>query len=475
MADVLRAKAQSINLTAFETLFEFFGMNFNIPEYVPRPLIFVRYSDNMNRQSTIVNVVAYRAIALDFGLWSKTRKEIQSTHFEHFTTLLQTSKYKMFNMKQRLSSMDLVRKLLFALQADWYSQDVLVPLMEALKVAARASFDKDDTIKPMVSYLAANLPESKLRLVLMLCPNNVSVISASSGDRSPHSIISRFELKNPREKAEEVLLILTDILFSRPHYLKFASALPMARICLLLLGDRPSPVVATQILNLIGLSIQLSSSFNRKFELINGWLVLKTVLPSVWDPQINKAAFDLLLGRLSVDISPSTPTPSSASSSKSRLKSKSPKEPSTTVSCTHILPVIISALQTGLSAMNHCYIADDEEGIVVLNYWIWFLLTRVSATSSNSPIWSTKTAIENLIEELLTLHATSSTFRQIFESHQTTQLFIDTYKSLVDKLSSSASSINDWNARILEKLTHFGLALALDNAVGGTQKREVSS
>jgi len=80
--------------------------------------------------------------------------------------------------------------------------------------------------------------------------------------------------------------------------------------------------------------------------------------------------------------------------------------------------------------------------------------------------------MEILIEELLTLHATSSTFRQIFESQQTTQLFIDTYKSMVVKLSS-ASSINDWNIRILEKLTHFGLALALDNAVGGSQKREV--
>ena len=324
----------------------------------------------MHRQSTIVNVVAYRAIALDFGLWSRTRKEIQCTHFEHFTTLLQTSKYKMFNLKQRISSMGLVRKLLFALQADWYSQDVLVPLLEALKVAARACFDKDDTIKPLVSYLAANLPESKLRLVfilLFLCPKNVFGYSlASSGDRSPHSIISRFELKNQREKAEQVLLILTDILYSRPHYLKFSSALPMARICLLLLGDRPSPVVATQILNLIGLSFQLSSSFNRKFELINGWMVLKTVLPSVWDPEINKAAFDLLLGRLSVDIGPSTPTPSSSSSSKSRLKSmQPPKEPSTTVSCSHILPIIISALQTGLTAMNHCYIADDEEGKVV--------------------------------------------------------------------------------------------------------------
>lgn len=159
-----------------------------------------------------------------------------------------------------------------------------------------------------------------------------------------------------------------DILPSRHYYLKFTSTLPMARICLLLLGDRPSPLVATQILNLIGLSIQMSSSFNRKFELISGWLVLKTVLPSVWDPQINRAAFDLLLGRFAVDIGPSTPTPSSASSSKSRFKSKQPKAPSTTVSCTHILPIIISALQTGLTAVNHCYIADDEEGMISFGF-----------------------------------------------------------------------------------------------------------
>ena len=104
-------------------------------------------SDDMHRHSAIVNIVAHCAIALNLGLWSRTRKEIQCTHFEHFTTLLQTSEYKIFNMKQHLSSMGLVRKLLFALQVDWYSQDVLVPLFEALKVAARASLDKEDTIE----------------------------------------------------------------------------------------------------------------------------------------------------------------------------------------------------------------------------------------------------------------------------------------------------------------------------------------
>ena len=83
--------------------------------------------------------------------------------------------------------------------------------------------------------------------------------------------------------------------------------------------------------------------------------------------------------------------------------------------------------------------------------------------------WSTELTMEILIEELLTLHATSSTFCQIFESQQTTQLFVDTYKSMVAKLSTM-SSIKDWNIWALKKLTHFSLALTLDNAVGGSQK-----
>jgi len=83
------------------------------------------------------------------------------------------------------------------------------------------------------------------------------------------------------------------------HYAKFVTALPLTRICLLLLRDRPSPLVATQILRLIGISTDASyASFSCKFELVGGWSVLKTVLPSSWDPAVNEVAFNLLLGRL---------------------------------------------------------------------------------------------------------------------------------------------------------------------------------
>lgn len=109
------------------------------------------------RQSTVVNVVGYKAIALDFELWSHTRKEIQRVHLEHFATLLLASRYKKFNMKQRFAKMGLVRKLLFVLQTDWYQYDSMPYAMEAFKVAVQANFTRDDAIKPLVSYLAANL------------------------------------------------------------------------------------------------------------------------------------------------------------------------------------------------------------------------------------------------------------------------------------------------------------------------------
>lgn len=66
-------------------------------------------------------------------------------------------------MKQRLAKLGLVRRLLFALQTNWYGREAIPWLIEALKVSALANFTKDDAIKPLVSYLAANLHDGKLQ------------------------------------------------------------------------------------------------------------------------------------------------------------------------------------------------------------------------------------------------------------------------------------------------------------------------
>ena len=80
--------------------------------------------------------------------------------------------------------------------------------------------------------------------------------------------------------------------------------------------------------------------------------------------------------------------------------------------------------------------------------------------------------VEAILEELVLLQSSSPTFRQLFESQQTTQMFIKAFRSFVASLAS-ISEIPQHHIRISEKLMHFGLTLSLDNAVAGGQKREV--
>lgn len=113
----------------------------------------------VTRLSTVVNLLAYRAIALDFELWARTKQEIQHVYLEHFVILLKTSRFKRFNIKQHFVKLGLVRKLLFVLQTEWYQYDVTPFVVKALRNAAEADFTAEEAIKPIVSYLAANLHE----------------------------------------------------------------------------------------------------------------------------------------------------------------------------------------------------------------------------------------------------------------------------------------------------------------------------
>jgi hypothetical protein len=143
-------------------------------------------------QSTIINAIAYRTLALDFSLWSRTPLQIQRVHLTHFTTLLQTSRHRKFNLKQRLSKMGLVRKLLFVLQMDWYGDEAEEWLVDALKCVMGVWFKGEETIKPVVSYLAANLHEGAPNKSCALFPQ-LTVFHSSSLRRS----LSFFELLHP--------------------------------------------------------------------------------------------------------------------------------------------------------------------------------------------------------------------------------------------------------------------------------------
>lgn len=84
-----------------------------------------------------------------------------------------------------------------------------------------------------------------------------------------------------------------------------------------------------------------------------------------------------------------------------------------------------------------------------------------------------ETLCSALMESMIHLQAASQSFRDLFRSQSVTQAFVTAFKSYYVALKSA--ELRPGLLSILDKLKHFGLTLALDNAVSGTHKREVRS
>ena len=150
----------------------------------------------------------------------------------------------------------------------------------------------------------------------------------TTGLSSPASVLSQIDRDRSQEKAEQLLGAFVSLLSESPDcYIRFSATLPLTRIYLLLLGDKPSSFIAKQVLDLIALSLNKSKSFSRKFELVSGWTIVKTVLPDVWDANIHATAFGILLGQ---------------------DESQGPF-----VTCSHIFPTILGSLTRLLSIVAH--------------------------------------------------------------------------------------------------------------------------
>ncbi|KAH7926600.1 beach-domain-containing protein [Leucogyrophana mollusca] len=402
LANLLHTKCHLINMTTFETLFELLGLNFRSPDH-----------------STIVNSIGYRSLALDFELWSRTHPDIQRVHLEHFSFLLRASRFRKFNVKVRLSKLGLVRKLLYVLQSTWYQHESIPSVINALVVVAQASFSSEDTIKPIVSYIAGNLADGH------------NVLS------SPHSSMSRAETSQHAQKAGQVLEALVSMLRLPALYAKFAEALPVARVCLLLLGDQPSPTVAAQVLSLIGISLSASQSFNKKFELASGWAILRAILPPVWNRILHDAALDLLLGRSTGRDSTITDSP--------------------VVACPQVALVILAALRQCLAAAAGLgHLANENT-------------SQSEAAGCAGP---TSDVALTILEDMISLHGSSASFRQIFKSQTATEILIDAVKTSNDEIHSQDATTRPAMS-VWGRLTHFCSLVASNNVVSSTQKTNI--
>ncbi|KAN0082499.1 hypothetical protein V8E55_008294 [Tylopilus felleus] len=374
LASILYQKSRLINMTAFEILFEFLGLNFRSPDV-----------------STITNTIAYVAIALDFELWSMTNPDIQRAHLEHFALLLRASRYRKFNAKVRLSKLNIVRRLLFAMHSSWYPLETVPHIVNALSAVMQAYFSANDAIKPVASYIVANATSDAVSL-------SSPRASFIGGD-------------NDNEKARLVLDTVVSLLRIPTNYMRFAEALPVTRIALLWLGSEPSPALVCQIIAIIGISLSTSTSFGKKFELASGWLVLKKVLPPIWNDAIHEAALELLL----------QPARGGEIASKA-------------VKCPQMLPVVLLALRQGLSVYSD---------------------TQVQGPS--------KLVVEQILGDLIDLHSSHSSFRQLFRSQSSTGILIECL----------SSSLGHDDPKVSTQLIHLGSLVAMGNHVSPAQKQQM--
>jgi hypothetical protein len=123
------------------------------------------------------------------------------------------------------------------------------------------------------------------------------------------------------------------------------------------------------------------------------------------------------------------------------------------VGCPQIFPAILAALGGDLQLMTT------------------FTEAGKSAATPGDPSSLPYTTAEALIEDFTKLHKSVPSFRRLFKSPQTTQMFLDAYRSFVDALTQACP--NPAATMMLEKMTNFGLVLAGEGEVAAVHKSEV--
>ncbi|KAG8739840.1 hypothetical protein FRC10_005070 [Ceratobasidium sp. 414] len=406
LGHLLTEKAGMVSLDVFNALFEHIGLDFKTPS-----------------KSVVTNIQAYRALGLDLDLWSRTSTVVQQAYLAHFSTLLSTSKFARFTIKSRFQShkVPVVKKLLLAIQLGTFKDEMELRVVGALRVVAQAMWIPE-VIKSVVAYLAANL--------------QVGENEGIGGNATPTSTVSgaTVDKSASAERAELVLESLVTILqSSSTHLTRFTAALPAPRVLLLLLGEHPTSVVASNIFVLLGILLQTSPSFSRKFELAHGWLVIKCVVPPAWDPSVHVAAFDILLGKIG-----------SGSAANGNVQVANPV----------IFPTILAALQRGLQGVSS------------------------RERDYRTPI-AVDSVMEVLVGELLELYGAVPTFKLLFKHRATMAVFVELCRSFLGNLAKARSE-NEREGpggavvRIEDKLKVLAGLLCENTVVDAAQKQEAS-
>lgn len=114
-----------------------------------------------SRSATVYCSAGYRAIGLNFELWSKASLDVVKLYLDHFEHLLVTSEHKRFNALRTFQKSGIVRKLLFAIRSGLFEPPAVPLVVDTLQLALAVRWSAEDAIKPVFSYLVSALCQSE--------------------------------------------------------------------------------------------------------------------------------------------------------------------------------------------------------------------------------------------------------------------------------------------------------------------------
>nr|XP_019013052.1 uncharacterized protein I206_02549 [Kwoniella pini CBS 10737]OCF51833.1 hypothetical protein I206_02549 [Kwoniella pini CBS 10737] len=238
---------------------------------------------NMDKPSnaTVHNSVAYRALGLEFDLWSYASDDVVRFYLKHFEYLLSTSKHKRFNVLRTFQKSAMVKKMLYALRSGLFDLEVVPNVIDALRLALEARWSGEDSIKPVFSYL-----------VSALCQNNMSLTLNPINEPPPYQIPAALTLN-----------MISSLCADKTRLKKLNKSLALHRLLVIFISSNSSYYVVKPCLEILEHCTILSSSdsFSRSFENEGGFALLATSLAPIWTSDIQELVVRTMIGEHTKD------------------------------------------------------------------------------------------------------------------------------------------------------------------------------
>nr|XP_018262052.1 uncharacterized protein I303_05067 [Kwoniella dejecticola CBS 10117]OBR84210.1 hypothetical protein I303_05067 [Kwoniella dejecticola CBS 10117] len=233
---------------------------------------------NMDKpaNATVHNSVAYRALGLEFELWSYASDDVVRFYLKHFEYLLSISKHKRFNILRTFQKSAMVKKMLYALRSGLFDLEVVPNVVDALRLALEARWSSEDSIKPVFSYL-----------VSALCQNSMSFTFNPTSEPPPYQV-----------PAALILNMISSLCADKARLKKLNKSLALHRLLVIFISSNSSYYVVKPCLEILEHCTVLSSSdsFSRSFENEGGFALLATTLAPIWRSDIQQIVVRTMVG-----------------------------------------------------------------------------------------------------------------------------------------------------------------------------------